>query len=173
MTPESRVVIAEILRPRGNRGELLVRSQSDVPDRLARLSNGKVRLVDGTDIQVEIKSAWEHKGDWVLKFAGVDSIDAAERFRNAEIWVDRSQRGILPEGEFFESDFIGCGVVDFESGRPVGVVTGWQRFGGPPLLEVDIEGRQALIPFVGEICREVDLDARVVRVQAPEGLFGL
>lgn len=170
---DSRVVIAEILRPQGNRGELLVRSQSDVPGRLAQLRNGNVQLTDGSDIHVEIRRAWEHKGDWVLHFAGVDSIDAAERFRGAEIWVERGERGALPEGEFFESDFIGCEVLEFEGGRPVGIVTGWQRFGGPPLLEVDVKGRQALIPFVSEICREVDLDARVVRVQVPEGLLEL
>jgi 16S rRNA processing protein RimM len=170
---ESRVVIAEIMRPRGNRGELLVRSQSDVPNRLAQLSTGNVRLANGTDVQVKVANAWEFKGDWVLQFAGVDSIDAAERFRNAEIWVDRAERGALPEGELFESDFIGCSISDFESGHPLGIVTGWQRYGGPPLLEVEVNGRQALIPFVNQICREVNLELRIIRVQVPDGLLEL
>ncbi len=107
-----RVVIAEIMRPRGNRGELMVRSQTDVPGRLESLKRAQVQLADGSDIELDVEEAWEHKGDWVVKFAGVDSIDAAERFKGADVWVLRSERASLPEGDFFQSDLIGCSVID-------------------------------------------------------------
>jgi 16S rRNA processing protein RimM len=168
-----RVVIAEIMRPRGNRGELTVRSQTDVPGRLESLKRMQVKLADGSDVEVEIEQAWEHKGDWVLKFAGVDSIDAADRFKGADIWVSRSERANLPEGDFFQSDLLGCAVIDANTGRRLGSVQGWQRYGRPPLLEVSVEGREVLVPFVDAICRKVDMEARAITVELPDGLLDL
>ena len=169
----SRVVIADILRVRGIRGEVVARSQTDVPGRFQNLKGAQIRLADGMDLSVELESAWEHKGDWVLKFQGIDSIEAAERMRGAELWVAPEKRGQLAAGEYFQSDLLGCQVVEKGTGKVLGVVEGWQQYGGPPLLEVRHGGGEALIPFVSAICQDVDLDARLIRVELPEGLLEL
>ena len=167
------MVIADVIRPRGNRGEVLVRSLTDVPGRLERLKWAQAQLADGSDVPVEIERAWVHRGEWVLKFAEVDSIGDAERFRGANIWVSAEQRGELPEGEFFQSDLIGCVVVDAASGSELGAVEGFEECGGPPLMQVTVDGREVLIPFVSAICREVDLAARRIQVELPDGLLDL
>ncbi len=64
----------------------------------------------------------------------------------------------MPEGDYFQSDLIGCQVVDFPTGNDLGVVEGWQQFGGPPLMELTVEGREVLIPFVRGDMPEVDLE---------------
>lgn len=168
-----RVVIAQILRPRGNRGEVVARSETDVPGRLEQLKRAQARLTDGSDLTVEVEQVWNHQGAWVLKFAGVDSIDSAERFRGADLWVPLADRGALASGEFFQSDLIGCQVIEKASGRCLGVVGGWQQYGGPPLMEVTVDTRDVLIPFVDSICCEVDLARRTIAVQLPEGLLNL
>lgn len=167
-----RVVIAEVLRPRGNRGEVWVRSQTDVPGRLEHLKSATVQLANGTDVPVEIAAAWRHKGDWVLKFAGVDSIDAAECFRGADLCLPFTERGRLAEGDFFEWDLIGCDVVDSATSERVGRVEGWQRHGAAPLMQVRNGDREVLIPFVSALS-EVDLAGRTIRVEIPEGLLDL
>lgn len=172
MADRERVVVAELIRPHGNRGEMIVRAQTDVPGRIENLKNANVRLADGRDASVEIVAARHHKDNWILKFAGVDSIDAAERFRGADLWIPFESRGMLPEGDFFQSDLIGCGVFDSMSGRRVGVVRGWQQYGGPPLMEVSGDGREVLIPFIRSLC-EVDLGQRSIRVELPGGLLDL
>jgi len=168
-----RVVVAEIFRERGNRGEVLARSTTDIPGRLENLKAAWVHLADGTERAVSIEKAWRHQGNWVLKFSGVDSISEAERFRGADLWVPRSERAALPEGEYYESDLLCFAVKDGDSGETLGFVRGWRRFGGPPLLEVDCSGREALIPFVPAICRKVDLERRTIEVDLPEGLLEL
>jgi len=167
-----RVVVAEILRPRGNRGEVCARSQTDVPGRLNGLQEAKARLADGSDVDVPLAEAWQHRGDWVLKFAGVDSITEAERFRGADLWVPLAERGTLADGEWFQSDLLDCAVVDGSSGRVLGKVEGWQQYGGPSLMEVRVDGREVLIPFVPAIC-QVNIAERVVLVNMPDGLLEL
>ncbi|MBV9301765.1 MAG: 16S rRNA processing protein RimM [Acidobacteriaceae bacterium] len=169
----NRVIIAEVLRPRGNRGELLAKSQTDVPGRLETLRRAHARLTDGSEASVEIIKAWTHKGQWVLRLAGVDSINSAERFRGAEIWVPLSGRAPLPEGEFFESDLIGCQVTDGASGKLLGPIEAFENYGGPPLMEIRVDGREVLIPFVPSICRNIDLAARSIIVDLPGGILDL
>lgn len=168
----AKVVIAEIVRPRGNRGEVMVKSQTDVPGRLESLKSAGAQLTDGSDVPVEIEAAWPHKGDWVLKFAGVESIDAAERFRGADLWIPLESRGALADGHFFRSDLIGCCVLDNATGERLGIVNGWQEYGGPPLMEVKVGEREVLVPFGSPMCN-VDLTARTIRVDLPEGLLEL
>lgn len=168
----NRLVVAEIARPRGNRGELVARSQTDVPGRLERLKRAHVHLTDGSDIEVEIDRAWVHKDDWILKFVGIDSIGGAERFRGADLWIPENDRGELPEGDFFESDLIGCAVIDRMTGQTLGRVEGFERYGGPPLMELTMAERKLLIPFVKSLV-QVDLAARTIRLDVPEGLLDL
>jgi 16S rRNA processing protein RimM len=169
-----RIVIAEVIRPRGIRGEIVVKSETDIPNRLETLKNAKLRLPDGSDMAVQIEEAWPHKNDWILKFAGFDSIEAVARLRGADLWVPREQRGVLPEGEFFRSDLIGCTVVDALTRKAVGVVDGWQQYGGgPPLMEVTVGGREVLIPFVSSLCRKVDLDRKTIEIEIADGLLEL
>jgi 16S rRNA processing protein RimM len=160
--------IAALVKPRGNKGELTAVSLSSKPERFAQLS--KVHLFgDGSEYTVE--RVWDHDGTLVFKFAGVDSINDAEKLRGAEVRVPFEERVPLDEGEYFQSDLIGYEIRDLAPGRLIGKVTGWEEYGGPSLLDVD-DGR-LLIPFVKAICPEVDPIARVIRVQLPAGLEDL
>lgn len=165
-------MLAEIGRVRGTRGEVIARSQTDVPGRLEQLKNAWLALPDGSDFEVKIEAAWQHKSDWVLKFHAIDSIEAAERLRGADLWVPLTERGNLAAGEFFQSDLMGCAVIDTGSGKSAGIVAGWQQYGGPPLMEVRNGEEESLIPFVAHLC-EIDLDAKTIRVELPQGLLEL
>lgn len=165
--------MAELIRPRGNKGELLANSQSDVPGRFETLKSAWVTLPGGDQRELSIENAWFHGPALVLKFQGVDSISAAEPLSGLDLWVPASERANLPQGEFFRTDLLGFSVLDAVSGGPVGTVSGWQQYGGPLLMQVDAEGREVLIPFVESICKEVDIQGRRVLVDPPEGLLEL
>jgi 16S rRNA processing protein RimM len=62
-------------------------------------------------------------------------------------------------------------VIDQRTGQEIGVVSEWQEYGGPPLLEVTgTNGRELLIPFAKSICVAIDPVLRRVEVELPEGL---
>jgi 16S rRNA processing protein RimM len=159
------VAVAALGRPRGNRGELTAISLSSKPERFAKLRT--VRLV-GDSALYDVEEVWEHAGELVFKFKGIDSISDAEKLRGAEVQIPRAERVELEPGEYFHSDLIGCEVRERTSGRVVGKVTNFEEYGGPPLLEVD--GGRVLIPFVKAICVDIRPDEKLIQVELPEGL---
>ena len=164
------IAVALLGRTRGNRGELTAISLSSKPERFAWLK--QVRLEGlGDAASYEIEEVWEHSGELVFKFRGVDSISDAEKLRGAEVQVPRSERVELEPGEYFHSDLIGCEVRERGSGRTVGKVTNFEEYGGPPLLEID--GGRILIPFVKAICVDIRPDEKLIEVEIPEGLEDL
>ena len=162
---EEWIAVAVLGRPRGNRGELTAVSLSSKPERFARLR--QVRL-EGDGTAWEVEEVWEHSGELVFKFKGVDSISDAEKLRGAEVQIPRSERVELDPGEYFHSDLIGCEVHDHASGRTLGKVTNFEEYGGPPLLEID--GGRMLIPFVKAICADIRPEERLILADLPEGL---
>lgn len=122
---------------------------------------------------VTVEEAWLHDGRLVLKLAGVDSIEAAEELRGAEIVVRPEARLPLAEGEYYMSDLVGFTFVDRQDGRDVGPVTGWQESPGSILLTVQAADREVLIPFVRAICAEIDTSGRRILADIPNGLLEL
>lgn len=157
------ITVAVLGRTRGNRGELTALPLSK-PERYESLREVSL-FPEGS--QREIESAWFHDNRLILKFRGVDTISDAERLVGCEVRVPRGERIALDPGEYFESDLIGCTVVERESGASLGRVTAWQDSGGPGVLEV--EGG-LLIPFARAICVSIELEARRIVVDLPAGL---
>lgn len=117
---------------------------------------------------------WWHQDRLVFKFAGIDSISAAEAFEDADVCIPREEREPLPDGEYYQSDLVGCTVVELRTGEPVGVVEDWQEYGGPALLQVKTAaGREVMIPFAKAICKEIDPAGKRIVVDLPEGLLDL
>jgi 16S rRNA processing protein RimM len=166
--------IAALVKPRGNKGELTAVSLSSKPERFLNLT--QVHLFgDGAEYtagaEYSVERIWNHDGALIFKFAGIDSINDAEKLRGLEVRVPFEERAPLEDGEYYQSDLVGCEVRDLTTNRLIGTVTGWEEYGGPALLDVD-NGR-ILIPFVKAICPEIDPANRVIRVQLPDGLEDL
>jgi len=118
---------------------------------------------------MEVENTWMHGDQLIFKFQGVDTISDAEKLAGAEVSIPFEQRAELSEDEIYQSDLVGCEVVD-ATGRSLGVVTDFQETGGTPLLRV---GEDLLIPFAKSICTKIDLDHRQIVVDLPEGLLDL
>jgi len=158
------VTIALLGKTRGNRGEITAFSLSSKSERYAAL---KECYLFGSGERVEIENTWFHNGALIFKFRGVDSISSAELLSGLEVRVPLAERTPLEAGEFFQSDLIGCEVVERASGERLGSVIDWDDSGGAGLLV--LEG-DLLIPFARSICVEIDPAARRILVELPAGL---
>lgn len=167
--------MAVLIRPWGRRGELIATA---LTSRAQRLRQREVYLFPPEGQRARpclIESVREHRGRVVFKFAGVDTIEEAETLRGAEVRVPLRERPAPPPGEYYQSDLIGCEVIERPTGARLGHVAGWEEYGGPPLLRVATSpgGAEMLIPFARTICVEIDLDGRRIVVELPEGLKDL
>lgn len=161
------IAVALLGKTRGNRGEITALRLSPKPERYQGLEEV---FLFGNGERFEVENTWFHQETLVFKFRGVDTITDAERLYGAEVRVPIEQRIALEPGEFFQSDLVGCEVVDRRSGQSLGRVSAWQDGGGSGLLVV---GDGLLIPFVHAICVEIDPAARRIAVELPEGLKDL
>jgi 16S rRNA processing protein RimM len=169
---EDLVAIAKTVRTRGLRGELVADLLTDFPERFEETKTVLAIKPDGSREELKIENHWFQKDRVILKFAGFDSIEAAERLINCEICVPESESVALEAGEFFDWELIDCAVETVE-GETLGRVREVMRTGGTEILVVDSAGgeKDFLIPFAEKICVEVDVENKLIRVDVPEGLL--
>jgi 16S rRNA processing protein RimM len=101
---------------------------------------------------------------------------AAKKLVGMEIQIAISERATLPQGSYYVTDLIGC-AVEQTDGQPLGKIRDVDRFGeevrGTPVLVVDTPSGELLVPLAQDICLNVDIAARRVTVDLPEGLADL
>jgi len=165
------VTIAIVGKTRGNRGEVTAVALSSKLERYELLTSVTLFTPGGPagGVKYDVEETWFHLGTLVFKFAGVDDISSAELLYGAEVRVPASERVALEEGEFFQSDLIGCDVIDRRTCESLGKVTGWDDGGGSGLLIVG----DLMIPFARRICVEIDPANKRIEVELPEGLKDL
>lgn len=168
--PEDLVAIARLAKTRGLRGELVADVLTDFPERFENLEKVLAVAPNGKTLELEIERFWFQKNRVVLKFKGFDSIEAAETLRDYEICVPESEAVELEDDEFFDWELEGC-VVQMIGGERIGKVKEVLRTGGTEVLVVDGAEKEYLIPFAGTICTEVDVENKLIKVDAPEGLL--
>ncbi len=165
------VTIARIRKVWGRRGELAAELHTDFPERFA--PGSEVIVFDGRAREKKtLEGVWFHKGLANLKFAGVDSISAAEPLVGGEIQIPLASRKTLEPGKVYLSDLVGCAVMEVgPAGEELlGTVESVQNTGAAHLLNVLTPEGELLIPFAQEICRKVDVGAKRIDVRLPEGL---
>jgi 16S rRNA processing protein RimM len=186
------VLVARVLRPRGNKGEVVAELLTDFPSRFSTLKQIYLRKNDGEPCSVALQRFWidrNHPGMGVFHFAGYTSISEAETLRGYEVLLPFEERVTLPAGQYFVTDLVGCTVFDVpvegaklsspacameEAPRVLGTVrdvffTG-ESVAGTPILQVETSAGELLVPLAEDICQRIDVAARRIGVRLPEGL---
>ena len=168
--PSEFITLARVVKTQGRQGEVAVELHTDLPDRLHQGLRLFALSEDGSRRELQIEDAWPHKDFVVLKFAGVDSISDAELLVGCELQIPRGERAQLEEGAAYVSDLAGCTLAD--RGNAVGVIRD-VRFGAgeAPLLVIGSGKRELEIPFAQEFLIKVDLEAKRIEMNLPEGLL--
>jgi 16S rRNA processing protein RimM len=170
--PSSYITVAQIVRTRGNKGEVLVDLHTDFPGRFNGLKEVWLEFRNGDLQKATIDFSWEHKGRRILKFTGFDTISAAEKLIGCLVQIPMGQAVKLPEGTYFDHDLVGCSVRDIH-GNYLGVVDNILRITGNNQLVVKDREKEVLIPAVGSICTRISIEKKQIIVDPPEGLMDL
>ena len=187
--------VARIIRPRGNKGEVLAELFTDFPARLSSRLQIFLRHAQTEPQAIRLQNFWvdrNHPEHGIFHFEGYASIDAAEKLRGLEVLIPITDRVKLPAGKYFVSDLIGCSVFENpgnetklsspacateDAPHVVGTVRDvffpGEGAAGTPLLQVETAAGELLVPLAEDICRRIDVAARRIDVTLPEGLSEL
>lgn len=166
------LLVGRVARAHGNRGQVIVNPETDFADE--RFKPGNTLLV-GPSGQAErraIRDVRFHQGRPIVGFEGVETMNDAEALAGAELWMTAEAAGPLPDGTFYRHDLVGCDVVD-AAGDRLGPVTAVEGTLDRSYLVVRMQAGDVMIPMVAEFCVGVDLAARRITVQLPDGLLDI
>jgi 16S rRNA processing protein RimM len=180
--PDDLVLVGTIERPHGLRGEVVVHPLTDFGDERfvpgATLTAARAgRTPDGTT-GLRIADVRWHKDRPLVRFEGIDTVEAAEALRGQGLWIPASARPALEPGVFYETDLVGCrvetvGVTADGPGTAVGVVSRVDGGPGASILVIETPHGEVLVPLADEICRVIDPGARRIVIDPPAGLLEL
>lgn len=168
------LVLGEILRPHGVRGELRVRLMTEYPERIAKLKT--VYLADSPDAAKPTPYAvkgMRMNGDYgLLRLGGIEERNAADRLRGLIVLVDMEHAVPLEEGEFYLYQLIGLSVQTVE-GEALGRLEEVLETGANDVYIIDSPRYgEILIPATDETIIKTDVAAGIMTVKLPEGLLG-
>jgi len=164
--------VGRVGRTHGIRGQVVVTPDTDfVAERFRRDARVWIRQAEQTTALTIADAKLEGRRP-VLAFEGYDSIEAAETLAGAELRVPESSLQPLPEGTYYLHQLVGCRVETMD-GAPVGDVTRIDGGAAAAVLAVASGRGEVLVPLAQEICVDIDVGARLIRVRVPEGLLEL
>jgi 16S rRNA processing protein RimM len=159
--------VGEIVRVRGLRGEVVIRSYTEDPTMVA--GYGPVTDDSGRTYALKIEGT---DGEMVrARIDGVEDRNEAESLRGVRLYVPRAALPAPAPGEVYRADLVGLKAV-WDDGADWGRVRAVEDYGGGPFLELDKDGPDGpvCVPFTAETCA-VDLGQGVVRITMPDGLL--
>jgi 16S rRNA processing protein RimM len=172
-----------VAKTQGRHGEVAADVLTDFPERFAERTRLLALDRQGTRREIHLQGFWPHKQRLVLKFAGIETISDAEALIGCEIQIPAAERAPLEEGSAYVADLVGCEVVvsgaalneaEAEGSRSIGTVADVQFGAGEAPLLVLREGkRELLIPLASEYLRRMDVSAKRIEMQLPEGMLEL
>ncbi len=165
------VIVGRIVKVRGIRGEVIVRSLSDVPERFARLGAVLVVEADGSAVRFEIESVRPLQGEYIVKLGGIEDRRAAKDRLVGRGLAVIGEAVPPPSGdENYHFELIGLEVVRSDGGR-IGTLESIIETGANDVYVVRGPGGEVLIPATREVIEKVDVAHGRMIVRPWPGLF--
>lgn len=150
------LLLGEIVRPQGIRGEVKVRHYTDDPGRFDELET-VYREENGAYLPLALTGSRAQGDDVFLSFEGVTDRNAAEALRGTQLYVDRAHARPLDENQWFVADLLGAKAVDTQ-GREVGTLKDVLRAGGADVFVLDTPYGEMMMPALKAVVRETDVE---------------
>jgi len=166
------VLVGRIARPHGIRGQVIVTPETDFVEERFRDGATFWTRSDRGDEELKVSTARVQNGRPVLGFEGFERIEDVERLAGLDLRIPEDSLLPLDAGTYYVHDLVGC-AVETISGEPVGEVRRVEGGAGASVLSVAGRRGEVLVPLAADICVEVDIAGRRIRINPPEGLLEL
>ena len=161
----------KVIRTHGYKGGLKVVLDVDDPPKYAKLELIFVELKKKL-VPYFIENIQFEKNKANLKFEDINTIEQAERFLQASLYLPLDLLPKLKGNKFYYHEVTGFTVTDVQYGE-IGTILKIIELPGNPLFSVDYDGTEILIPVTDEIILKVDRRSKSIHIKAPQGLIEL
>ena len=149
-----RLIIAEVLKPQGIRGELKIKTFTDFPQDVKAF---KTVYIDDTPYKI-LSFRVGNDGSAFIGLRGIPDRNSAELFRGKKLEGERADAPDLAEGQYYIVDILGLSC-ETEDGEILGVVTDISNLSSD-IYTIEKAGKKILFPAVKGVVVRVDLDAK-------------
>ena len=158
------LLIGEVLRPQGVRGEAKIRPYAANPEDFRRWTT--LFLQSGTDYApIACACSRVHDGFVYATLGDCANPDDVEKLRGRRLFIDRAHANALEEDEVYICDLIGCDAVD-ETGAVVGTLTDVLQHGPVDVYVFRTPRGTMMAPALKAVFPRVDVAARRMDVCA-------
>ena len=156
--------VGRIVNAHGIKGEVRVQPRDGDPYFLTEF---KTFYIDSKPVTPTANHV--HKSLVLMKFPGVDDMNAALTWKDKVLYI-RREDAHLPEGEYFDDELLGVEVYDEATGALLGEIKQVETYPASKVYTVKGE-KEYLIPAVKDaFIRSVDLDKNRMEIHLWEGL---
>lgn len=161
--------IGQIVNTRGLKGEVKVNSYSEDPERFEKIKKIIIKQKEKKQ-EYEIQKVTYNKNQVILKLKNIDTIEEAEKLRNAIILIDRDSLGKLPKDVYYIADLIGLDVYTDENEYLGKVDDIFNTKSNDVYVVKDDIGKSKLLPGIPEVIKKISLENGKIIVHLIEGL---
>lgn len=163
------IVVGRVTRPHGIRGELRVEPDTDFPERLSTLREVTLQKNEAS-VNAAVVSIRPHGTAMLIKLEGIDTLDAASRWRGATVAIQRKHAAPLEAGRHYVFDVLGLRV-ETEDGRVLGTVGEVVRTGSNDVYVVRGAGTEVLVPAISTVVLTIDVPAGRIIIRPMPGML--
>ena len=155
----------------GYKGQVVIYLDTDEPEKYKTLD--AVFVQDDDEMLPYMIEEFTYKGanQAIVKFADVNG-EEAKSLVKTELYLPLSFLPPLTGNKFYFHEIIGFDVIDKEKGN-IGKCVDFMEVSLQPIMHVDYNGKEILIPAVDEIFDTVDREHKTIMISAPEGLIDI
>ena len=163
-------LVGQVLKPQVIRGEVKVEIITSFPEHFTTLKELNVK--SGEKWQAfSIERARVSNRFAFIKFAAINSIEEAERFRYKELYIPEAELPELEEAAFYFHDLLGLSVYN-QKGILLGKISDIENYTANDVYKIDsVDGKTLLIPAIKSVIKEVNIAESKMVIDEIEGLF--
>lgn len=166
-----KIKIGKIVNAVALRGEVKVYHYTDYKERFEEIEEILVES-KGKYQPYKIEGVRYQKNTAILKLKGVNDRNMAEALKERDIYITEAELRELPEDTFYVKDLIGCTVLNAENGKTIGEIKDVLQNSAQDIYQIELpNGKEALIPVVGEFVKEVNIAEKFVKIQLIPGFI--
>ncbi|MBW1901689.1 MAG: 16S rRNA processing protein RimM [Deltaproteobacteria bacterium] len=165
------LLVGKVIRPHGLNGLLKLKAYAGSETSLLNAGIVFLRTASGETRNFSVSSVKPHKNIFLMDVEEVNSVDEAEAYRGADIFI-KKEALTREEDDYFWYELLGLKVY-LDTGECLGSISRIIPTKGTDIYVIKKGEKEAYIPAVFEVIKEIDLENGTMTISPMEGMLDL